>query len=171
GGSRGRPLAPGPAHGTRRGDHRHARRLPGAWPRRVARGDGHRHALRPQGDRGAGRRGRRRRRPRRSWYGGTHRRDHDRHDRHRGGAGVIHPLHERYARLLVDYCTAVGPGDRVLISLDTAALALGRAVYREVLRAGGEPFLRVSYPEQAADFIELASDALLASAPTLQLDE
>lgn len=84
---------------------------------------------------------------------------------------MIHPLHQRYANLLVDYCTSVKPGDRVIVSLDVAALDLGRAIYREVLRAGGEPFLRVSYPMQNADFIELASDELLASEPTLQLAE
>jgi aminopeptidase len=84
---------------------------------------------------------------------------------------VIHPTHERYAALLVDYCTSVEPGDRVIVNLDAAALPLGRAIYREVLRAGGEPFLRVSYPELNADFIELAGDELLASEPTLQLGE
>lgn len=84
---------------------------------------------------------------------------------------MIHPVHERYARLLVGYCTSVAPGDRVLVSLDASAMPLGRAVYREVLRAGGEPFLRVSYPEQGADFAELASDTLLASEPALQLAE
>ena len=84
---------------------------------------------------------------------------------------MIHPLHERYARLLVDYCTSVKQGDRVIVSLDVAALDLGRAIYREVLRAGGEPFLRVSYPEQSADFIELATDPLLASEPAMQLAE
>jgi aminopeptidase len=84
---------------------------------------------------------------------------------------VIHPLHERYAALLVGYCTSVAPGDRVILSLDAAALPLGRALYREVLRAGGEPFLRVSYPELNADFSELAGDELLASEPTVQLAE
>ena len=84
---------------------------------------------------------------------------------------MIHPLHERYAKLLVDYCTSVKSGDRVIVSLDVAALPLGRAIYREVLRAGGEPFLRMSYPQQNADYIELASDELLASEPTVQLAE
>lgn len=84
---------------------------------------------------------------------------------------MINPLHERYASLLVSYCTDVQPGENVMISVDAAAMPLARAILREVLRAGAEPFLRVIYPEQTADLIELASDGLLASEPTAQLQE
>lgn len=80
-------------------------------------------------------------------------------------------MHERYASLLVGYCTDVQPGENVMISVDAAALPLARAIFREVLRAGGEPFLRVSYPEQVADLIELTSDDLLSKQPAAQLQE
>lgn len=84
---------------------------------------------------------------------------------------MIHQVHERYASLLVSYCTDVQPGENVMINVDSAALPLARAIFREVLRAGGEPFLRVGYPEQTADLIELASDRHLGSAAAVQLQE
>ena len=80
-------------------------------------------------------------------------------------------LLERYAALLTDYCVRVAPGDRVLVHVDLAAADLARAVCRAVLRAGGEPFLRLQYPEAAADLIELASDAVLDSEPKVQQGE
>lgn len=84
---------------------------------------------------------------------------------------MIHPLLERYAALLTGYCTSVAAGEKVMLQVDTAALPLARALYRAVLSAGAEPFLRLSYPEQAADLVELAADGLLASAADLQLGE
>lgn len=84
---------------------------------------------------------------------------------------MIHQVHERYASLLVGYCTDVQPGENVMISVDAAAVPLARTIFREVLRVGGEPFLRVSYPEQTVDLIELASDRLLRAEATVQLQE
>lgn len=84
---------------------------------------------------------------------------------------MIHPLLERYAALLVGYCTDVQPGHKVMLNLDTAALPMARALYRAVLSAGGEPFLRLSYAEQAADLLELAGEELIASPADLQLAE
>jgi len=78
---------------------------------------------------------------------------------------------ERYAALLTGYCVGVAPGDRVLLSVDVAALDLGRALCRAVLAAGGEPFLRLQYPEALADVAELASEELLASEAVVQLRE
>ena len=84
---------------------------------------------------------------------------------------MIHPLLERYAELLVGYCTSIGPGEQVMLQVDTAALPLARALTRGVLRAGAEPHLRLSYPEMASDQLELASDVLLASEPSALLEE
>jgi aminopeptidase len=84
---------------------------------------------------------------------------------------MIHPLHERYAELLVGYCLSVQPGDNVLLNLETPALPLARALVREVLAADGIPHLRVLYPELLADVLELAGDAFLDSEPTLELAE
>lgn len=84
---------------------------------------------------------------------------------------MIHPIHLKYADLLVNYCTSVEEGDQVLVDVATGAYAMARPLVRAVLAAGGEPHLRLSYPEQVADVVELASGALLGSDPTLQLEE
>lgn len=84
---------------------------------------------------------------------------------------MIHPILDRYARLLVEYCIEARPGDAVLLQVDTPALDLARALARRVLAAGAEPHLRLTYPEQTADMLELASDDLLASKPEALLAE
>ncbi len=84
---------------------------------------------------------------------------------------MIHPLLERYAELLTTYCTDIRSGEKVMLQIDTAALPMARALYRAVLSAGGEPFLRLSYPEQAADLLELAAEDLISSPADLQLAE
>ncbi|MDZ7704954.1 MAG: aminopeptidase [Trueperaceae bacterium] len=84
---------------------------------------------------------------------------------------MIHPLHEKYARLLVGYCTEVQPGDYVSINVDTLALPMARALYREVLEAEALPVLHLSYPEQSEDLVAFASDRYLSSEPELELTE
>ena len=84
---------------------------------------------------------------------------------------MIHPLHERYAKLLVGYCTNVQPSENVLLNIESPALALARALTREVLKAGGIPHLRVTYPELTADILELATDAYLNAEAGLELSE
>ncbi len=51
------------------------------------------------------------------------------------------PRVSRLARTLVEYSTAVRPGDRVAIAAPVAAVPLVEAVYGEVLHAGGHPYL------------------------------
>ncbi|MEJ2292420.1 MAG: aminopeptidase [Deinococcales bacterium] len=84
---------------------------------------------------------------------------------------MIHPLLERYADLLVGYCTDVAPGEHVYLSVETPATELGRALVRRVLQAGAQPHLRLAYPAYAADVLELASDGLLEAAPDIELSE
>ena len=84
---------------------------------------------------------------------------------------MIHPIHEKYAALLVEYCLEVEPGQQVLLDVATSALPLARALNRAVLTAGGEPHLRLTYPEQGADLLELVGAELLGSEPTVQLAE
>ncbi|MEZ4629999.1 MAG: aminopeptidase [Deinococcales bacterium] len=71
---------------------------------------------------------------------------------------MIHPMHEKYAKLLVNYCTQVGQGDKVSLNVQSLAMPMARALYREVLQAGGQPILHISYPEMTEDFLELAQD-------------
>ncbi len=84
---------------------------------------------------------------------------------------MIHPLHERYAQLLVGYCTDVKPGENVLSNVESPALPFARALTREVLKAGGIPHLRVNYPELTADILELATDAYLDAEAGLERSE
>ncbi|MBA2666581.1 MAG: aminopeptidase [Trueperaceae bacterium] len=84
---------------------------------------------------------------------------------------MLHPMHERYADLLVSYCMRVEEGDTVLIEVGAEATPIARALVRATLRAGGEPSLRLTYPEQLADVLELAPDAFWDRPPTLELAE
>ncbi len=84
---------------------------------------------------------------------------------------MIHPLHERYAELLVGYCTDVQPGENVLLNLESPALVMARPLVRAVLKAGGIPHLRVSYPELTADVLELATEGFLESDAALEQAE
>jgi aminopeptidase len=84
---------------------------------------------------------------------------------------MIHPVHEKWAKLLVHYCCTVQEGENVAIHIDSLAEPMARALYREVLRAGANPVLRMSYPEVLEDTLELASDKFLESEATLELTE
>lgn len=84
---------------------------------------------------------------------------------------MLHPLHERYAELLVGYCVAVRPGELVALHVASPALPLARALTRAVLRAGGRPALRIDYPEFTQDLLELAGDAYFDATPELDLEE
>jgi len=84
---------------------------------------------------------------------------------------MIHPLLERYANLLVTYCTQVKPGENVMLNVESPALEMARALLREVLRAGGVPHLRLVYPEMTADLLELAPESYFELEPSLELSE
>ncbi len=84
---------------------------------------------------------------------------------------MIHPTHERYAELLVSYCTDVQPGESVLLNLETPALPLARALTRAVLHAGGSPHLRLSYPELTEDLLDAAPESFYDTEPGLELAE
>jgi aminopeptidase len=57
------------------------------------------------------------------------------------GEIVTDPRINSWARVLTGYCVGVKPGDRVAISGEIAAEPLLRAIYREVIAAGGSPLL------------------------------
>ena len=65
---------------------------------------------------------------------------------------------EKMARILVDYSTAVKPGDRVMIEATTAAEPLVRAVYQRVLERGGHPHILLSLIDQEEVFFRAAND-------------
>ena len=72
---------------------------------------------------------------------------------------------EALAQILVRYSTRVGEGDVCVIQSTTAAEPLVQAVYEEVLRAGGLPFMALTTEEAAPAFYDLASDAQLDWVP------
>lgn len=84
---------------------------------------------------------------------------------------MIHPIHEKYAHLLVHYCTNVQPGDNVMLNVETPALPMARALAREVLRSDATPLLRLTYPEWSYDLVELAGDAYFEGKPAVELAE
>ena len=81
------------------------------------------------------------------------------------------PLVDRYANLLLDYCTAVQPGDVVGINVETPATDLARALVRGTLEREGIPRLTLRYPEFVQDLLECATDAFYATTPDLDLAE
>jgi len=61
---------------------------------------------------------------------------------------MIDPRIEKLAGLLVEYSTAVQPGDKVYVRSTTAATPLIEAVYRKIFQAGGHPYLWIELPQQ-----------------------
>ncbi|MEK6706124.1 MAG: aminopeptidase [Bdellovibrionota bacterium] len=71
------------------------------------------------------------------------------------------PRLSKLAQLLVHYSTEVKPGELVQISGSTYSKPLLREVYREVVRAGGYPVVRMQFADQDFVFYSNASDAQL----------
>lgn len=72
------------------------------------------------------------------------------------------PRVERLAATLVNYSTRVQPGDHVAIYGAPVAAPLIRAVFHEVMRAGGHPYTFVSLPGLVEIYFEEANDDHLA---------
>jgi aminopeptidase len=71
------------------------------------------------------------------------------------------PRVEKLADVLVNYSTAVQPGDKVIITGGTPAEPLLKAVYVTVLQAGGHPLLFPSLPGAEELLYQYASDEQL----------
>jgi len=71
------------------------------------------------------------------------------------------PRIDKLANVLVHYSVSVRRDDVVRISSATTAMPLVRAVYREVLKAGGHPLLRIVDDECTDIFYETASPTQL----------
>ncbi len=68
---------------------------------------------------------------------------------------------ERLARVLVDYSTAVQPGQHVLVESPVAAAPLVRAVHRRILEVGAFPQARIALEGTAETLLTLGSDSQL----------
>jgi aminopeptidase len=53
------------------------------------------------------------------------------------------PRVKKLAKLLTNYCVAVRPGDRVIITGSYAGFPLVKETYRQVIRAGGHPMVQM----------------------------
>ncbi len=84
---------------------------------------------------------------------------------------MIDPRVKKLAQVLVHYSTAVKPGDKVRIGGTPASEPLLREVYREVVRAGAHPLVRMQLTEEEYLFYSQASDAQLDYLDPLMLEE
>lgn len=78
------------------------------------------------------------------------------------------PRVDRFARILVDYSTRLGPGDRVLIEATTAAEPLVRALYSRALEVGAHPQVLLEFSDQHEIFFDKAGDSQLDTPPVFQ---
>ncbi len=72
------------------------------------------------------------------------------------------PRMDKWAQVLVRYSTKVQPGQVVAITGGAAGESLLRAIYREVLAAGGRPVLLPTLSGVQADLLALGNDEQLA---------
>src|SRR5437763_11611818 len=75
---------------------------------------------------------------------------------------MLDDLVARWAALLVDYCLRVAPGETILIASELEGRPLVEACFREVVRRGANPIVRVELPGLAEFFVEHAGEAQLA---------
>ena len=67
----------------------------------------------------------------------------------------------KHAELLASYCLSAQPGERLLVAGGLGSVPLMQELTRALLRRGARPAVQLSYPGQAEDFAEFASDAVL----------
>ncbi len=84
---------------------------------------------------------------------------------------MINPIHQKWAKLLVNYCTDVQAGENVSINVDMASAAIARAIFREVLKKEANPILHIDYPEMSLDVLELAADSFFEEEASIELNE
>ncbi|MFA6989277.1 MAG: aminopeptidase [Candidatus Gastranaerophilaceae bacterium] len=68
---------------------------------------------------------------------------------------------QKYAKVIVEYCTDVQKDDLVFIRSDAQAQPLIKAVYEEVLKKGAHPLMRISIDGISESFFKYASDEQL----------
>ena len=78
---------------------------------------------------------------------------------------------QKYAKILVEHSTHVGPGDRILIEATTAAEPLVRELFIQILEQGGIPHPLVALPgmmpfSQDEQYLTYAKDSQLDFVPT-----
>ena len=74
---------------------------------------------------------------------------------------MINNILNKYAKLLVNYCVELQPGERLYVQSTTLAEPLIREVYREALRAGGHIEIDLSFREKGRIFFDEAKSEQL----------
>ncbi|MEO1435788.1 MAG: aminopeptidase, partial [Bacteroidota bacterium] len=67
----------------------------------------------------------------------------------------------KYAKLLVNYCVELQPGQRLFVKTSTLAEPLVREVYREAIKAGGQMHVFFDFREKDRIFFEEANETQL----------
>lgn len=74
---------------------------------------------------------------------------------------MINPMHEKLAKLVVEYSLNIKKGERVIIASPTIAEELIRAIYIEVLKVGAHPYLNIEIEGIDILFYKFASEEQL----------
>jgi len=74
---------------------------------------------------------------------------------------------QKLAKLLVNYCTFVKPGENVIISGSTEAEPLLLAIYKEVILAGAHPVLKIGLKESSPFFYKHAKPRQIDKYPDI----
>lgn len=81
------------------------------------------------------------------------------------------PRLERWADVIVDFCTQVQPGERIEITGEIQGETLMLALYRRCLQRGAFPVLKPVFSEAAEIFYQTASDAQLREVSAVSIFE
>lgn len=73
--------------------------------------------------------------------------------------------HQKFAQIVVDYSTAVQPGEKVAIKATTEVVSLVREFYRLILERGAYPHVLLDIPDQEEILFAAAGDELLEFTP------
>jgi aminopeptidase len=84
---------------------------------------------------------------------------------------VSGPDPDKFAQLLSDWCLEIRQHQQVVITSSTLGVPVVRAAHRAVLERGAWPLVRLTFPEEAADFHAIATDEQLDSFAPVELAE
>lgn len=73
--------------------------------------------------------------------------------------------HRKFAQIVVDYSTAIQPGEKVAIKATTEVVPMVREFYRLILERGAYPHVLLDIPDQEEILFSVASDELLGFTP------
>jgi aminopeptidase len=79
------------------------------------------------------------------------------------------PRTVRLARLIIQYSTRIGPGDRILLEAQPEAAPFVLALYREALEVGGVPEILLTLPGAQELLVAHGNDAQIDFVPTFRM--